>query len=211
VNNIYPGTSAAGALIGAQDGYIQPGAYGVASHPKADMKTAPSAMAPSSAKVAAALAWESSRSMNRPDFKVAGVVPGRGHISPVGSNSGYYSGASQGQYGNDYPQPPPPPQQQLPTVHSRMPHGPMGPARPMGASHDYGQFIQPSGLMLPMDQHIAPSQAVGSRGYYNNGPGMVNSVGSNNTWAVAHTNDMNRGMYGMGKQSQPTQYRHFNN
>ena len=239
-NNIYSGISAAasdggGAMMGAHNGYIQPGTtYSGATasyHTKADMKhlPIPSQVQPpvpvtarSSSKAAAALAWESSRDsirgMSRPDYQVPG--PGRGgHIGPM---SGYYSGAAGQQYTHehDYPLPPPAsPHQhqhhlnphQLPSTHGRMPQGTIGSTPPMGAaSHDYGQYVQSSGRMLPVDPQLAPSHATGPRGYFN-GPGMMNnSVGTSNTSrGTGPMNDMNRGIYGMGKQSQPTQYRHY--
>jgi len=240
-HNVYSGNSAAagdgvGAMMGAHNGYIQPGTYSGATasyHTKADMKhlPIPSQVQPpvpitarSSSKAAAALAWESSREsirgMSRPDYQVPG--PGRGgHIGPI---SGYYSGAAGQQYTheNDYPLPPPPPASphqhqhnlhphQLPSTHGRMLQGTMGSTAPMGAaSHDYGQYVQSSGRMLPVDPQLAPSQATGPRGYYN-GPGMMNNiVGTSNTSrGTGPMNDMNRGIYGMGKQSQPTQYRHY--
>jgi hypothetical protein len=227
-----------GAMMGTHNGYIQPGTYSGATasyHTKVDMKHLPipstaqppvPVAAPSSSKATAALAWESSREsirgMSRPDYQVPG--PGRG--GPIGPMSGYYSGAAGQQYTHehDYPLPPPPaasPHQhhhshypnhhQLPSTHGRMPQGTMGSTLPMGgaASHDYGQYPQSSGRMLPVDPQLAPSQATGPRGYYN-GPGMMNSVGTSNTSrGIGPMNDMNRGMYGMGKQSQPTQYRHY--
>lgn len=249
-NNIYSGTSAAAAggdaMMGAHNGYIQPGTYGKATasyHTKADIPIPSSAQppapvpvaAPSSSKAAAALAWESSREsirgMSRPDYQVLG--PGRG--GSIGPMSGYYSGAAGQQYTHehDYPLPPSPPvvsphqhqhphqhphqqphlhshHHQLPSTHGRTPQGTMGSSLPMGAaSHDYGQYVQSSGRMLPVDPQLAPSQAAGPRGYYN-GPGMMSSVGTSNTSrGTGPMNDMNRGMYGMGKQSQPTQYRHY--
>ena len=220
-------------MIGTtHNGYIQPGSYGGATasyHHKADLKhlttpiptPAPAVAAPSSSKAAAALAWENSR-----------LGAGNGIMSRV-TGGHYNAAASQRQhYAHYYPLPqvpPPPPQQQQQQQHQHQhqhhqqlpsPHGriPQGSALPMGvaaSSHDYGgQYnIEPTGRMgLHADLQLAPSQAVAPRGYYD-GPGMMSSVGTSNTISSRGTglpmNDTNRGMYGLGKQSHPTQYRHY--